>query len=399
MKLPYFLLLQMKMNRINMKLFKYSFNLFTLTLLICLNLTACKAQYPELEDGLYAEILTKKGTMVAKLEYEKVPVTVANFVALAEGSNPLVDKAYKEKAFYNGLKFHRVIEDFMIQGGDPKGDGSGNPGYRFDDEFDSSLKHDKKGILAMANSGYGTNGSQFYITHKETPWLDAYDENDELKNCENRRISCHTVFGEVLLGIEVVDSIKQDDVIETINIIRKGKKAKAFKAPDIFKNHFTAAQRLKKEKAERKEAILKSTLEKFDKQRESAIALPSGLKYVITEKGSGDKLSETSKALTHYAVYFEDGKLLQTSSLEIAEALDAVNERQKSAGGYEPITAELGPDARMIPGFKEGLQQLQVGDKATLFIPYHLAYGEAGGNGIPPRANIIFEVEVLELIK
>ena len=389
----------MKTNRTNMKLFKSSFKLFALTLFICLNLSSCKAQYPDLEDGIYAEILTKKGTMLAKLEFEKVPITVANFVSLAEGTNPLVEEVYIEKEFYNGLKFHRVIEDFMIQGGDPKGDGSGNPGYRFDDEFDSSLKHNKKGTLAMANSGYGTNGSQFYVTHKETPWLDAYDENNELKNCENRKISCHTVFGEVLQGLEVVDSIKQDDIIETVKIIRKGKKAKAFNAPDIFKDHFAEAERFKKEKAERKETILKSTLEKFEKQREAAIALPSGLKYIITEEGSGDKLSETSKALTHYAVYFEDGKLLQTSSLSIAEALDAVNPRQKSADGYQPITAELGPDARMIPGFKEGLQQLRVGDKATLFIPYHLAYGEAGGNGIPPRSNIIFEVEVLELIK
>ncbi|WP_242132654.1 peptidylprolyl isomerase [Aestuariivivens marinum] len=374
------------------------FMFFSPVLLIILNLYSCKAQYPELEDGLYAEIVTGKGVMIAKLEHEKTPVTVANFVSLAEGTNTMVDDEYKDKKFYNGLKFHRVIPDFMIQGGDPKGDGSGNPGYRFNDEFDISLKHDKKGTLAMANSGYGTNGSQFYITHKETPWLDAYDDEGNLKNCENRRISCHTVFGEVITGLEVVDSIKQNDVIEAVNIIRKGKVAKKFDAVSIFKNHFIEAKRIKEEKEAQAQAIVTATLEKFEKQRTQATTLPSGLQYLVTEKGDGKKLSETSKVLAHYAVYFENGKLLQTSKLETAEALNAVDEQQKITGRYEPITCDIGPDARMIPGFKEGLRQLNVGDKATLFIPYHLAYGEAGGNGIPPKSNIIFEVEILKLL-
>ncbi|WP_242205914.1 peptidylprolyl isomerase [Aestuariivivens insulae] len=374
------------------------FKLFSLILIVALSLLSCKAQYPDLEDGIYAEFVTKKGIMVAKLEHEKTPATVANFVSLAEGTNTMVDDQYKDKKFYNGLKFHRVISDFMIQGGDPKGDGSGNPGYRFDDEFDISLKHDKKGTLAMANSGYGTNGSQFYITHKETPWLDAYDDNGNLKNCENRRISCHTVFGEVIMGMEVIDSIKQNDIIEAVNIIRKGKSAKNFDAPTVFKDHFIEAKRIKEEKEAKAEAIIKATLEKFETQRAEATTLPSGLQYMVTEKGNGKKLSEMSKVLAHYAVYFENGKLLQTSKLETAEALDAVDEKQKAAGKYEPITCDIGPDARMIPGFKEGLRQLSVGDKATLFIPYHLAYGEAGGNGIPPKSNIIFEVEIIELL-
>lgn len=367
-------------------------------LLIVVNLNSCKAQYPDLEDGLYAEFVTTKGTMIAKLNYEETPVTVANFVSLAEGSNTLVDEKYQKKKFYNGLKFHRVIDDFMIQGGDPLGDGTGNPGYKFKDEFVPYLKHDKKGILAMANSGYGTNGSQFYITHKETPWLNAYDDNGELNDCEHPRISCHTVFGEVVEGLDVIDSIKQNDIINEVNIIRKGKDAKTFTASKLFSEHFEEEKKLEKEKVEKAKTILKSTLEKFERQRSQAVTLDSGLKYVITEKGSGPALTETSKVLTNYAVYFEEGKLLQTSKLETAEALDAVNLRQKKANGYKPIEAELGPDAPMIPGFKEGLKQLHVGDKATLFIPYHLAYGEAGGNGIPPKSNIIFEVEILELL-
>lgn len=372
----------------------------TYALVLVMILTSCKAQYPDLEDGIYAEFVTNKGIMVAKLEYNKVPVTVANFVSLAEGENTMVDKKYEGKKYYNGIKFHRVINNFMVQGGDPLGTGSGNPGYKFMDEFDPELKHDKKGILAMANSGYGgTNGSQFYITHKETPWLDAYDENNMLRNCKNDRVSCHSVFGEVLLGIEIIDSIKQNDVIEELNIIRKGKDAKKFDAPEIFINHFVELERQKKEKAAKAEAILKATKEKFDTQKKDAITLPSGLQYIITEKGTGEKLPQEAKVLTHYAVYFEDGKILETSNIETAEALNIVNEQRKLTEGYRPITADIGPDAQMIQGFKEGLQQLSVGDKATIFIPYHLAYGESGTRGIPGKSNIIFEVEVVKLLK
>lgn len=365
-----------------------------LSLALIVGLSSCKAKYPDLEDGIYAEFVTSKGVMVAKLTPEKTPVTVANFVSLAEGTNTMVDSLYKGKKFYNGLIFHRVMDKFMIQGGDPLGTGSGSPGYKFIDEFHPDLKHDKAGILSMANPGPDSNGSQFFITEVPKPHLD------------NR----HSVFGELILGVDIQDSISnvktgpgdrplENVVIEELNIIRKGREAKSFDAPDTFNNHFVEVEKRKKEKAERAEAILKSTLEKFKKQKESAITLPSGLQYIVTEEGTGEKLKETDKVLAHYAVYFEDGKLLQTSKLETAEALDAVNERQKQAGAYQPLTCDISPNARMIAGFKEGLRQLKVGDKATLFIPYHLAYGEAGGNGIPPKANITFEVEIIEIVK
>lgn len=364
-----------------------------LLLLIFINLTACKAQYPDLEDGIYAEFITTKGVMVAKLDYDKTPITVANFVSLAEGENTMVDAKYKGKKFYNGTIFHRVINDFMIQGGDPTGTGAGSPGYKFMDEFNPDLTHDKAGILSMANSGPKTNGSQFFITDKPTTHLD------------NR----HTVFGELVIGLDVEDSISNiktgandkplvDVVIKELNIIRKGKEAKKFDAPDIFINHFAEAEQKEKEALAKAEAILNATKEKFNSQREDAITLASGLQYVITEKGTGEKLPQNAKVLTHYTVYFEDGKLLDTSILETAEALNAVNERKKAADAYKPITADISPDAGMIAGFKEGLQQLSVGDKATLFIPYHLAYGEAGNRGIPGKTNIIFEVEIIELI-
>lgn len=362
--------------------------------LLAINLTACKAQYPDLEDGLYAEITTNKGVMVAKLEHQKAPITVANFVSLAEGNNTMVKAEYKKKKFYDGLIFHRVMDKFMIQGGDPKGTGQGGPGYKFNNEIHPELKHDKPGILSMANSGPNTNGSQFFITEIPKPHLDTK----------------YNVFGELVIGLNIQDSISNVKVdsknkplenvtIETLQIIRKGKAAKKFDAPNIFKNHFAEVERAEKEKKEKAALILKATQDKFEAQKAKAITLDSGLKYFVSEKGTGEDLKETSEVLTHYAVYFENGKLLETSKLEIAEQLDAVDEKRKAANMYNPITADIGPDAQMIAGFKEGLQQLNVGDKATLFIPYHLAYGEAGNRGIPAKSNIIFEVEILELLR
>ena len=361
--------------------------------LILITFASCKAQYPELDDGMYAEFITTKGTMVARLEFEKVPITVANFVSLAEGTNTMVDSAYMGGKFYNGLTFHRVMNDFMIQGGDPTGSGLGSPGYKFKDEFHPDLKHDKPGILSMANPGPNSNGSQFFITEIPKPHLD----------------NKHAVFGELVLGLEIQDSISNvktasgnkpvhDVVIEELNIIRKGKNAKSFDAANIFINHFAEAERKEKEAAAKAEAIIIATKVKFNIQQSDAIILPSGLEYTITNKGTGNKLSERSKVMVHYTVYFENGKLLETSKLETAEAHNVVNQQRKDADQYQPIKADIGPDARMIPGFKEGLQQLSVGDKATLFIPYHLAYGEMGNRGIPPKSNLIFEVEVVELL-
>ncbi len=173
------------------------------------------ASEPKNEDGMYAEILTNKGTIEIKLEFEKVPMTVGNFVGLAEGT---IAKNEKGEGFYNGITFHRVIPNFMIQGGDPTGSGMGSPGYSFRDEIDPSLKHDRAGVLSMANSGPNTNGSQFFITHNETPWLDGK----------------HTVFGYVTKGQDVVNAIQQGDVIQTITIKRVGKAAKAFDGKKTF---------------------------------------------------------------------------------------------------------------------------------------------------------------------
>lgn len=362
--------------------------------ILCLSFNSCKSQYPELEDGIYAEFITNKGVMVAKLEDTKTPVTVANFVSLAEGTNTLVDEKYRNEPYFNGTIFHRIIHDFMIQGGDPTGTGSGNPGYKFKDEFNPELKHDKPGILSMANAGPKSNGSQFFITTIPKPHLD----------------NKHTIFGALVIGMDVQDSISnvktdRNDrpinavTIKELNIIRKGKVAKKFDADKIFTNHFAEEERLEKEKAEKKAALLQATKKKFEEQKANSTTLDSGLQYYISEKGPGEKLPIEATVLTHYAVYFENGKLLETSNVELAERLDILDVRRKAANRYQPITADIGPNAGMIPGFKEGLQQLHVGDKATLFIPYHLAYGASGTRGIPGKTNIIFEVEVLELLK
>ena len=351
-------------------------------MLIIAIVMSCDTQYPDLDSGLYADLETNKGNVILRLEMEKTPITVANFVSLSEGDNTEVAEEFKGKKYYNGLLFHRVLKDFMVQGGDPTGIGTGGPGYRFDDEF-TDLTHSDPGILSMANSGPATNGSQFFITYKETSWLNGK----------------HTVFGKVVKGQEVVDSIAQNDTIKKITIIRKGSAARSFDAPEVFSSYFANKAIVEKEKTEKSAALIKETVARFENQKSQATTTASGLQYFISEKGTGAKVSTTDKALTHYAVYFADGVVLETSILKTAEALGIVDENKKAAGQYQPIPADVGAEARMIEGFKEGLKLLSAGDKATLFLPYDIAYGENGNGGIPPKSDLVFEVEIVELIK
>ena len=240
--------------------------------------------YSNLTDGIYADIQTNKGDMILKLTYEETPLTVSNFIALAEGNHPLASEEFKNKPYYNGIKFHRVIDNFMIQGGDPTGTGSGGPGYSFEDEFVDSLKHDGAGILSMANSGPNTNGSQFFITHLETPWLDGK----------------HSVFGKVTTGQDIVDKIEQNDLINKLEIIRIGETAKDFDAPTVFNDYLELKKKANEEKLEAQKEELKN-LTKGMKSTDS------GISYKITKKGTGGNAKDNDNVKVHYTLKLIDG--------------------------------------------------------------------------------------------
>ncbi|MDX6188365.1 peptidylprolyl isomerase [Flavobacterium sp. Fl-318] len=347
-------------------------------LLAATSFYSCKDKHSDLPDGLYAEIETNKGSIIVELDYKKAPITVANFVTLAEGKNEFVtDENLKKKPFFNGLKFHRVIENFMIQTGDPLGTGSGDTGYKFKDEF-TDLKFDKSGVLAMANNGPGTNSSQFFITHVETPWLDGK----------------HTIFGHVVdKGMDVVNKVVQNDNITTVTIIRNGEAAKKFDAVKVFHDYFSEIAKEKGKYAE----VQKEKVAYYTSLKPKATKTSTGLEYVITEKGTGKKPAIGTQLYIHYAGFLEDGTLFDSSIEEVCKTFGKFDAARAEAKGYQPIPFQAGRKDGMIPGFIEGIEKLSFGDKAVLFIPAHLAYGEAGAGGvIPPNANIIFEVQLLE---
>jgi cyclophilin family peptidyl-prolyl cis-trans isomerase len=348
------------------------------------------AKYADLPDGLYADLETNKGDILLKLEFEVTPITVANFVSLAEGTNPFVTDSLKGKNYYDGTVFHRVISNFMIQGGDPLGTGNGHPGYKFADEFQTNkegelyLKHNEAGILSMANSGPNTNGSQFFITHNATPWLD----------------NLHTVFGHVVKGQAVVDSIVQNDTLKTVKIVKIGSDAKSFKAKRVFSNYYNAVLAKKLENEAKVTAATEATMKKINSNLTAATELPSGLKITITETKNGEKPRVGNDINVNYAGYFADGKLFDTNYVEIAKAYDAFNEKRYLNNGYAPFLVVYGPEAPLITGFSEGLQQMKIGDKAMLFIPSHLGYGVQGARGlIPPNTDLVFEVEIVDISK
>ncbi len=349
-----------------------------LLLLAVTSFYSCKDEHSNLPDGLYADIETNKGHIIVELDYKKAPITVANFVTLAEGKNEFVTKEYlKGKPFYNGLKFHRVIEDFMIQTGDPEGTGSGDTGYKFKDEI-TDLKFDKGGVLAMANNGPGTNSSQFFITHVETPWLDGK----------------HTIFGHVVeKGQEVVNQVKQDDTIVTVTIIRNGEAAKKFDAVKVFHDYFSEIAKEQSKYA----GVQKEKVDALAALKAKATKTSTGLQYVITEKGTGKKPANGTQVYIHYAGFLENGTLFDSSIEEVAKTFGKFDPARAEAKQYQPIPFTAGSKSGLIPGFIEGIEQLSFGDKAVIFIPSHLAYGATGaGNVIPPNANIVFEIQLLE---
>lgn len=325
----------------------------------------------KLEPGIYAQITTDKGNILLWLEYKKTPMTVANFVALAEGTMVINGKKL-DKPYYDGLKFHRVIADFMIQGGDPDGNGSGGPGYKFPDEIHPELKHKGPGILSMANSGPATNGSQFFITHKETPWLDGK----------------HTVFGHVVSGQDVVNAIAQNDVMQKVSIIREGKEAKKWDAVATFT---AATEEVRKQEAAEKarvESAAKMSKDEYkafllaevQKKYPNAQQTPSGLVYVIQNPGEGPTCVAGNMLSVHYIGTFLNGKKFDSS---------------RDRGATMDFTFKQQP---MIRGFDEALGLLAKGGRGIFFIPYFDAYGPAGRpGGIPPYSDLVFDLEVVDL--
>lgn len=309
-----------------------------------------------MEEGIYAKFNTTKGDIVVKLTHDKTPGTVGNFVGLAEGQIENTS-GKKGSPYYDGLKFHRVIPDFMIQGGCPQGTGTGDPGYKFDDEFHPELRHSGAGVLSMANAGPGTNGSQFFITHKATPWLDDK----------------HTVFGQVTEGQDVVDAIAQGDSIKSIEIVRVGSVAKNWNAPEAFESFQQEKEKRQAEEKARAEAEMEKLAAGFEKT-------DSGLRYKILNKGDGPKAENGKKVSVHYEGSLTNGQVFDSSF-------------QRN----QPIDFQLGV-GQVIPGWDEGIGLLRVGDKARLIIPSHLAYGSAGAGGvIPPNASLIFDVELVKI--
>ncbi len=312
-------------------------------------------------DGMYAKFETNKGDIYTMLEFQKTPMTVGNFVGLAEGKIKNTAKA-EGVHYYDGLKFHRVIPNFMIQGGCPQGTGMGDPGYKFADEFDPTLKHTGPGILSMANAGPGTNGSQFFITHVETPWLDGK----------------HTVFGHVVQGQDVVNKIAGEDTLKKLVILRKGKDAEAFDGAAVFTKEQVgmAAKIAAREKAE--EEARKVANAAVLKEFESGKTTASGLRYIVLKEGTGAMPVATSNVKVHYTGTFTDGKVFDSSV-------------QRG----QPIDFGLN---QVIKGWTEGVQLMKEGAKYKFFIPYTLAYGEQGYPGaIPPKSDLIFEVELIKV--
>lgn len=309
-------------------------------------------------DGVFAKINTNRGDILIKLEYEKTPLTTTNFVGLAEGKM----KAAQGKPFYDGMTFHRVIPDFMIQGGDPKGDGTGGPGYKFPDEFDPSLKHSGPGILSMANAGPNTNGSQFFITHKDTPWLDGK----------------HTVFGHVIEGQNVVDSIRQGDKINSVTIIRTGAAAKNFIADQEHFDKLLAET--SKRSMEKIFAARKSDIVMVEKKFPNAQKTDSGIYYIINKEGTGIKPAKGNKVFVNYKLSLLSGEVIDSSDVH--------------GGPFEFVVGSNG----VIPGWEHSILDMKAGEKRTVVLPPELAYGASGAGGvIPPNSFLVFDMELVKI--
>jgi len=326
-------------------------------------------KYEDLGEGIFAEFHTNKGLVVTKLYFEDKPLTVANFVSLAEGTNPMVIDTLKGVPFYNNTLFHVVKPDF-IQGGDRSATGLGHPGYKFADEFIKlksgkvKYKHGTKGVLSMANSGKDSNGAQFFFTQKETPWLDGK----------------HSVFGFAQKGRNVLNDIRPMDTLQEVKIIRQGNKALEFNAPQIFVKRLAYLDSL--EIVREKNYVLKKEAFLEQMNYSEAELTPKGIRVFTKVKGTGEKAKSNQLLQVHYVGYLEDGTIFDSSY-----------KRNK------PLAFRLDVD-QLISGWTEGIRGLEEGSEVILFIPYYLAYGEEGRLPlIPEKADLIFDMKLVKVGK
>lgn len=334
--------------------FRFRHILTAAILLLVLAFSACQRQ-PDLSNGVYAYIQTNRGRITVRLEYDKVPLTVANFVGLAEGSLDVTGG----KPFYDGLKFHRVIPDFVIQGGDPLGDGTGGPGYEFPDEFDSSLRHNAAGVVAMANYGPHTNGSQFYITHKATPWLDDK----------------YSVFGKVVYGMDVVGKIQANDVIRNIKIVRIGDKANGFRVDQarwtaLLEEAWASTRQLRQDD---RAIMLAAILGRWPELEASSLGM---YRYVVKE-GSGQQARRGNLARINYKAMLSDGLIFEST-----EAHNTLLEMELGVG-------------QVTLGLDRAVEGMKIGERRIVAVPPELAYGNIGSDGVvPPGAYIVYDISL-----
>ncbi len=331
----------------------FIFRVIMRLLFVIFSLILSSLSFASNHDGIFAHLETNKGKIIVELAYKKAPLTVINFIALSEGTK----KSNKDLGvpFYDGLSFHRVIEDFMIQGGDPKGNGTGGPGYRFADEF-TDLNHDKPGVLSMANSGPTTNGSQFFITHVPTPWLDGK----------------HTVFGHVVEGMDVVNSIKQGDTLKTVKIERIGDDAIKFIAnEDSFNSLLAKAD----EVIIAQQAIRQKSLENF-----VAGSYPDATKNDFGYFIRIDKQGNGNLAVNGQAV-----------SIDVAFKANT-GEIMRAAGSLIDFTLGNG---EIITIIESNTKEMSIGEERTILATYESVFGNAPSGNIPQDAFIIFDLILL----
>ena len=361
-------------------------------IIILINLVSCtKDKYPDLKEGVYAEITTNKGVIITKLEFEKTPITVANFILLSEGKHPYIKEEFKNKNFYDGLSFQ--LNGMLVQSVNPKSTNN-QLGYTFEDELptgnegDFLFTHNKAGILSMANFGRNTNSTSFFITLNEAPTLDGK----------------YTVFGNVVKGMDVLKKLSTNDKIVKVVIIRKGKSANNFNALNTFKTYYKALSEKKdkeyakiKKKTDRAKKAKKQMRNFIFNNKKLAKTYPSGLRMLITKKGTENKPKKDSQVYVDFAGFLEDGSLFGTTVLKTAEIFNQYDEQFDQDNKYHPIIMLYSNKAKLIKGLKEGLQKMQYGEKAMLFIPAKLAYGKKGdGYKVPPNTDLVIEVEILD---